>query len=209
MTIHRGLSELKTIDARIEKAIESFSPVGIYQNGPDGHEVKVNNLKKKEEFEKDATSSYQSIIALIERKNKLKVAIVSSNAVTEVEIGKVKMTVADAITMKDQIQVKKKLIEQMKSKHRAAFSTMNKNNEAVDANAVKLAEVGLSKPGVKIGDNDAQTIIAPYLKAQKYHLSDVIDVGKEWAKLDAEISEFEVEVDATLSEINATTFIEV
>lgn len=208
MTIHRALSELKTIDARTEKEIENFNPVGHYQQGNEGTaSIKVNNLKVLAEFEDSAKSSYQSITDLISRKLKIKTAIVASNAVTKVSVAGNSMTVADAISMKEQIAMKKKLIEVLKAKHRTVFAAMTKNNEKIEENAIKLAEVGLSKQGVKIGDNDAQAIIAPYLKAQRFHLSDAIDVGKEWAKMEKEIFDFEAEVDAVLSETNALTVI--
>lgn len=81
MTIHRALAELKLIDSKIEKAISIIEPTGVMQTNK-----LVNNFYKKEDFEKEAKAKYQSVIDLIERKNKIKSAIVIANGITEVEI---------------------------------------------------------------------------------------------------------------------------
>ena len=81
MTIHRALSELKLIDARIEKAINVVEPTGLMQlNKP------VNGFYAKDDFEKDVKAKFQSVSDLIERKNSIKSAIVKANGETTVTI---------------------------------------------------------------------------------------------------------------------------
>ena len=71
MTIHRALAELKLIDSRIEKAIESINPTGLMQAGG-----LVDKRFTKEDFETEAKAKFQSVTDLIDRKNKIKGAIV-------------------------------------------------------------------------------------------------------------------------------------
>ena len=204
MTIHRGLAELKLLDARIEKNINLLLPSGIMQEGK-----LVNDYYKKEEFEKNAKAKFQSIQDLIKRKNLIKSAIVKVNTITEVQIGEKKYTIADAINFKAIIKAKKILVEELTTKHRQAKAKAEEKNKKVDDNALKLAEAALQKDNVKINDGDAIAITEPYIKKNKFHLIDPLSVEELVAKLQEEIDEFETEVDAVLSEINAITYIEI
>lgn len=204
MTIHRALSELKLIDARIEKAILAIEPTGVTQK-----DKLVNQFYKKEDFEKEAKAKFQSVNDLIERKNKIKSAIVKANGVTQVEINGEKMTIADAINFKQVIDFKKKLIATLEQKHRNAKATAERNNKQVEDNALRLAEAALQKDNVKINDGDAVAITEPYLAKNQFHLVDPLKVDELVEKLQTEVNDFESEVDAVLSEINAVTVIEI
>lgn len=204
LTIHRGLAELKLLDARIKKGIEQISPSGIMQEGK-----LVNGYYPKEKFEKAALSKFQSIQDLIERKNLIKSAIIKANIETEVEIAGKKYSIADAINFKATILLRKSLIQALDSKHKQAKAKAEEQNKRVDDNALKLAEAALQKDHVKINDGDAIAITEPYIKRNKYHLIDPLNTEELTAKLQDEVDEFETEVDAVLSEINALTYIDV
>ena len=204
MTIHRALSELKLIDARIEKAISAIKPTGVTQKNK-----LVNQFYKKEDFEKEARAKFQSVNDLIERKNKIKSAIVKANGVTKVEINGKKMTISDAINFKQVIDFKKKLIATLEQKHRSAKDTAETNNKQVEDNALRLAEAALQKDNVKINDGDAVAITEPYLTKNEFHLVDPLNFDKLVEEVQTEVNDFESEVDAVLSEINAVTVIEI
>lgn len=204
MTIHRALAELKLIDARIEKGIDAIVPSGVMQP-----EKLVNQFHKKDDFEKDAKSKYDSVTDLIDRKHKIKSAITQANSVTEVEIGDKKMTISEAINYKQVIGLRKRFAQTLKSKHALSKTQVEDGNAKVDENALRLAEAALNKDNVKIGDNDAVAITKPYIEANKFILVDPLDVDKKVEDMIKEIDEFEADVDAKLSEVNATTFIEI
>lgn len=204
MTIHRALSELKLIDARIEKAISAIEPTGVTQK-----DKLVNQFYNKDDFEKKAKANFQSVNDLIERKNKIKSAIVNANGITQVEINGEKMTIADAINFKQVIDFKKKLIATLEQKHRNAKAIAEKNNKQVEDNALRLAEAALQKDNVKINDGDAVAITEPYLTKNQFHLVDPLKIDELVEKLQIEVNDFETEVDAVLSEINAVTLIEI
>ena len=207
MTIHRALSELKLIDARIEKAINVVDPTGLMQFGK-----LVNGFYAKDEFEKDAKAKYQSVTSLIDRKNLIKSAIVKANGATFVKIGDKKMTIADAINFKTVIVVKKNLIDVLTQKHNAVKANFTKENEKINNVALENAKIMIGKQGddrVKPNDEDVKNIVEPFVKRNEYHLVDPLKIEELTEDLQNEVNEFEAEVDAVLSEINALTVIEI
>lgn len=204
MTIHRGLSELKLVDAKIEKGIAELIPCGNYQK-----DKLVEGYISQEGFEKNAKGRLHSITDLISRKNKIKSAIVAANGVTKVKIGENEMTIADAINLKTVIKFKKSLIESLKQKHRITVGNLNKNNEIVQTNVQRILEATFGKDNTKVSASDMDAVRKPYLEANEFHLFDPLKVENVIEELEKEVSEFEAEVDAVLSEINAVTFIEI
>lgn len=203
LTIHRALSELKLIGAKITKGIDELNPSGTQQ----GNRL-VNGVYEKAEFEKNTLSGFQSVMDLIERRNKIKSAIVQANGKTKVTVAKKEMTIADAINLKAVVVYRKTLAENLKNKHNKQKAIVEKTNAQVDTNALQLAAAALQKQNVKIGDDDVQKVIAPYVEANKVVLVDPLQVEKRVKELEDDLSAFEAEVDAVLSEINAVTFIE-
>lgn len=205
MTIHRALSELKLIDARIEKAINLVDPAGLMQLGKP-----VNGFVSKEDFEKDVLSKYQSVTDLINRKNSIKSAIVRTNGSTIVKIGVKEMTIADAINFKTVIAVKKRLINTLLQKFIQVKGKFIQENEKVNSVALDNAKIMIGKQGddrVKPTDEDVKNIVEPFVKRNEFHLVDPLKVDELTEALQLEVDEFEAEVDAVLSEANAVTFI--
>lgn len=204
MSIHRALSELKLIDSKIEKSINALEPVGRQQEGK-----LVNQESKLEDFEQQAKSKYQSINDLIDRKVKIKSAIVKANAETNVVINEKTMTIAEAINYKTVIEQKKSLIDRLEYRYNNCRSLIENANSQVNQNAIKLAEAALQKDNVKINDGDAIAITEPYIKKNEFNLIDPLNVKELIENLENEVSEFESEIDSVLSEINAITQITV
>lgn len=203
ITIHRALSELKLIDARISKLIGSIEPSGAMQKGK-----LVNNFYEKSAFESDAKSKYQSFVDLVSRKSKIKSAIVSTNSTTKVVIDGVTMTIADAITNKTTIQVKRDFIDTLKRKHNTVKASIERSNKQVEDKALQIAQVALQKDNVKLQDSDATNVTTHYIDANIFSLVDPLQVESLVDKMEREIDGFESEVDSVLSEINAVTYIE-
>ena len=62
---------------------------------------------------------------------------------------------------------------------------------------------------VKPNDEDVKNIVEPFVKRNEFHLVDPLKIEETIEQLQIEVDEFEVEVDAVLSEINALTEIEI
>ncbi len=207
MTIHRALAELKLIDSRIEKAIEVMTPTGSHQEGK-----LVNGTTSKEDFIKDVKAKHQSVTDLIERKHKIKSAITTANGSTFVEIGGKEMTISDAINFRSIVSAKKMLIQKLQSQHRSVLADFTRRNEEVNKVALENAKIMLGKQdegNVKATDDDVKAIVDPYVKRMEFRMIDPLEVELLIEDLQEEVDNFEVEVDAVLSEINAITMLEI
>jgi hypothetical protein len=204
MTIHRALSELKLIDSKINKQISEIVPTGITQKGK-----LVNGHIKEDDFAKSAQSKFDSVNDLIKTKTSLKSAIVKANAETTVKIGDKTMTIADAINFKAVISYKKSLVDVLKARYNQSVALLNTNNDKVEKNLQAILEAALGKENVKTSKEDVDAVAKPFLEANQYLLVDPLKVADVIESIEKEVSEFEAEVDAALSEVNAITTIEI
>lgn len=94
MLVTKGLNELKLLDSRIMRKIKDASFISVAKLSA----VNVDGKVSKEEFKANAKADYMAITDLIKRRDKIKAAIVKSNAIIMVEIAGKKMTVAEAFS---------------------------------------------------------------------------------------------------------------
>jgi hypothetical protein len=205
MLVTQGLNELKTLDARISRAIANAKFVDAAKTA----ETKVSPAKTKEDFEKDAKASLSSINALITRREKIKAAIVQSNAKTQVEVCGKEYSVAQLIDLKNSIVYQKDLLRTMKQQADKAESTMNRQNAAVEEKIDTLVAQAFGKESkTSIKENDYNSIAKPYRENNEYSLVDPVDIRGQIKELEEFIEEFEATVDAKLQVSNCVTFIE-
>lgn len=203
ITIHRALAELKLADSKISKKTRNVVVVG-YQKA-DGL---VNGKTELIKFNTEVQSQYDSMRALIHRKNALKAAIVASNAVTMVKIGNSEMTVAEAITRKSFISLETNYVESLKKNLATVLRTIESNNATVDNNALELVKTTLGRE-VNTNSEEALAVSKSYTDLNKLTLIDPLSIEEIIKTLEEDIENFNTEVDAILSESNATTVIEV
>ena len=82
MTVHKALCELKTLDARITKAIQG----SVYVFANKHANAKVAGMSVSD-YCAEVKSAYQSACDLIARRDAIKRAVTLSNATTKVTIG--------------------------------------------------------------------------------------------------------------------------
>jgi hypothetical protein len=208
MTVTRALAELKLLDARINKAINNQSFfVDVFQKKTEsGNKALVSGMNKLE-FEAKANSNYQSIIDLIDRRNKIKSARNKSNALTTVTIGKKEYTIVDVIDQKNAIVYKKNLLSTMRNQLNTINQKIEKQRITVESQteAMLTQNLGVNK---KATDKDYETIAQPFIEVSEFKLIDPLKLQDKIDELDKEIDEFESEVDFILSESNSRTEIE-
>ena len=209
MTVHKALAELKNYDDRISKAISSTTFVlAVKHSAEKINGVKVNDFKDK------MRSGYQKVTDLIKRRDAMKRAVVLSNAVTKVQIGDKSLTVAEAIEAKNHgMEFKSELLNAMSRAYTQAQSELTRNGgEALEKKAEQyvLAVIAAQPKDSKMSvDSDAMKALRQtYIENNTYDLLDPLDIAKVMEALDAEINEFNAEVDAALSCSNALTVIE-
>ena len=209
MTVHRALAELKTMDARIETAINAPTYVMAVKLSAE----KINGMTIKE-LQENIKSGYQKAMDLMKRRDAMKRAVALSNAMTKVKIGNKEYTVAEAIDAKNNsIEYKKALRNRMNYQYNAARTELDRNSgEAIEKRAEQyvLSVISAQPKDAKMAvDSDAMKALRKsYIDNNAYDLLDPLGVVKVTESLMDEINEFETELDAALSVSNAVTVIE-
>jgi hypothetical protein len=205
ITITRALSELKLLDSRIRKAINSARFVDIWQEKQD---LALQSIIKKEDFVKSSKASMQSVTDLIERRKAIKSAILISNANTKVKIDGVEYAVIEAIERKNSIEYEKMFLDKMRTDISVSKQHVESNLPQIEKNVQALIESNYGKDA-KPSKEDYDAIAGPYVKNNEIKLLDPCNIEKEIQVLDEKIDNFLTEVDFVLTESNSTTEIEV
>ena len=209
MTVHKALAELKTMDDRIAKAIRDTTYVLAVKHSAE----KINGMTVQN-FKEKMRSGYQKATDLIARRDAMKRAVVLSNATTKVKVGENEYTVAEAIEMKNHgMEFRNMLLRQMNSAYVTAQNELNRNSgEILEKKAEKyVLDVIAAQPKdskMTVDSEAMKTLRKTYIENNTYDLVDPLDVTQIMETLDAEINEFNAEVDAALSVSNALTVIE-
>lgn len=204
MNVHKALSELKVLDKRIINAIANdFVIANKHSND------KINGIPLVD-FNIDMKSHYQQVNDLIERRNALKRAVVSSNAVTKVTVGGTEYTVAEAIEMKNHGMEFYKMLRDELAKQftKAQTAIMVNSGKNLEERAEKYIVSILSTKNEKIDTKLIDELRAKYIENNTYDLLDPNNVKSGIEALNEMIENFESDIDSALSVSNAVTIIE-
>lgn len=201
ISVSRALVELKTLSSRIEKLIENFTPVDIVVNN------KLKTGKSRNDFESDVKAGFQQISELISNRDKIKSAIVVSNASTNVTINDKVMTVAQAIERKSSILHEKNFLTSSRNKLVKAMQVVDHVNQQAQDRLDRLLESTFSKDSSKVKADELESVAKPFMSRNEASLVDPLNIDKILQGLDETITKFESEVDIVLSESNARTVI--
>ena len=205
MLVTIALNELKLLDSRIIKEIDR----GSFISSAKKSSPKVSPAMSKEEFIEEAKSKFNSVKDLIERRAKIKAAIVDSNAKTEVEIDGVKMTRADAIERKSSINYEKLMLNELKDQLNIHTAKVNSSNYEVDNKIDSLVQAAYGKEGKNnIKQEDYDAIAKPYREANEWDIVDPLNLKDVIEEMEKRIDGFESNVDSALQISNCTTYIE-
>lgn len=199
ISVTRALTELKTLDKRIQAATTADS-VFVSVSG---------QLRKPHPEATSAISRFQHINDLIERRRKLKSLLTISNATTLVKICDMEMTVAEAIEMKSSIKHKKTLLNTLKRQYADALAEIENVNEMQRNMLQKQLGAKDKDGGVSLSAKELSVYSEEYMKVNGLSLYDPIGIKDKMTQLENFITEFESQVDHVLSEKNATTLIKV
>lgn len=204
MLVTKGLNELKLLNDRITKEIRDAKFVCYKKKSTDS----INSNTTATEYSEKALSQYHSIIDLIERRRKIKSAIILSNATTKVTVHGEEMTVAEAIEQKKAFTYEKSLYSALNYQYTLSDTAVQRENERVDANAVKLLETAYGKDKTKIDADAYKNVVTPYKNANEYEIVDPLNALEESKNLQDYVDGFLSEVDTVLQVSNSTTVIE-
>ena len=205
MSITRALAEVKLLDKRIEKTIGQSKFVTYAKSNCDN----VSSNVTKEDYNKSAKASLQSIKDLIERKSRIQSAIAVSNATEQIEVAKAKYSVAEAIYRKNSIDNEKLLLKHLRHQLTDAKDSVEYRNEEVNNKLQNILITMVGKDNVKSTGVEANSMSKQYLADNEFSLVDGLGAEKVIEDMEREIDEFLFEIDFSLSTHNSLTEIEI
>ena len=215
MTIHRALLELKTLKKRIEKEITQAEFVTYVKGRTD----KINGVPLKE-VEAKYQGEYDTVVSLISNYEKIKTAVIRSNAGVQGEARTVKVngsdfTVAELIEELNTVYgreynsgFKGMLLARMQTR----LTSTKRRIEMMDADAENKINAYLANVAGKDTKLTAEEVARhteDWHKYNDYVLVDPLNLEMKIKNLGDEIEKFRVEADAKLSEENAIQKIDV
>lgn len=200
-SITRSLVELKTLDGRIRRILDG----GVFMT----YKTKYKNTRYAEEdFKQTATSDFQSANDLMARRDKIKNAIVLSNATTMVDIAGTKMTVSQAIEFKNTIAYKSEMLALLKKQRQMVVVEVDAHRQRVQTKVDDNVKIICGKDG-KPDASIIKTVTDGIMAGDPIDVYDPLNLDKVIKQMETEIEDFRANVDFVLSESNATTLIEV
>jgi hypothetical protein len=202
MNVHQALCELKTLDRRIEKAIQTPEWVATNKHS----NVKIDGVAIKE-WEADVKAKYQKAMDLIRRRDAIKRAVVNSNAVTKVLVAGVEYTVAEAIDKKNHgTQFLSMMARRLAHDHaQAKMIAERENGSRLEDRADVYVKSLIGNTDTKGMTDEIKKRRDDFIAAQTMDILDPIGALKEVERLEDEVSAFLTNVDAALSVSNAVT----
>jgi predicted solute-binding protein len=204
ISITRALAEIKLLDKRITDGTNSLNAAKMVVKGK-----VLAGYASPADFISQADASIQSISDLIVRRNKIKSAIVASNATTNVTLAGKGMTVAEAIERKTSIAYDKSLLTKLSGQLTQARASVESHNVRVREAANAAAVAILGSDAKKQDPSAYQQNFDAYMARNEYEVISATALDKLSNALKKDIEDFECEVDFILSESNTRTTIEV
>lgn len=202
-TVTEAMTRLKLYDKKITDKVAGLR-LATFTIGS----MRPAGFASVDDYVKDANAGLQSANALIGERERIKRAIVNSNAVTRVKVGQVEMTVAEAIELKSSIKYKKSLLDQMKAQYAQALVQEQHHNTQVNARADEFVQKAFPNQA-NANKEEIMSARETWIKANigKMHTADKLK--EEIERVENSINEFETHVDVSLSLVNATTIIHI
>jgi len=202
MSVHRGLSEIKLLTSRIDK---SMGAAYVTANKVSNKTIGGRSI---DEVRRLIEGNFDSVVALIENRKRIKAALVRTNADTKVNVAGAEYTVAEAIERKASIVLDKMFLQTLKNQFTQQNNTVeNQNSQLPNKLETYLVSV-LGEKGSR-SPEDVKMHTKVFEDQNKFELIDPRRIANYIEKYEKEIDEFASQVDYVLSESNATTFFEV
>lgn len=225
ISVTQALAELKLLDKRIRKLVapKIKESGAVYSYVYEGETITpqaeaadllwcaVNtktNPVDADKLRRHAQSEMQSFLDLVARRDRIKKAIVLSNATTRVKIGAWDGTMAEAIEHKSSITYKKMLLAAMKKNASTAWEKLKAAEKEVQERLDRLLQSELGKD-VRTNPETIQSITQSFRENNKVELVDPLGIVERVKELEEEVEDFETNVDWVLSEANGRTMITV
>jgi hypothetical protein len=232
ISVTQALAELKLLDKRIRKMVApKTKPAGAAvascyspeyggfvaaESSPEADTPELNwtavktksNPVDAEQLRREAQAEWQSFMDLVNRRDRIKKAVVMSNASTRVKVGTWEGTMAEAIEHKSSIGYKKMLLGAMKKELTSTKEKLKVAEKEVQERLDRLLQSELGKD-VRTNPDTIQSITVSFRENNKVELVDPLGLAARVKELEEEVESFETNVDWVLSEANGRTMVEV
>lgn len=215
MLVTQALDERDLLVKKIADKIAKASFVDTMK--PNEEKVYAKRISK-EDYAKEAEASYQQIMDLVERFQKIDAAIVASNAKTEITTSYGAFTVAGAISLRSRLRgigvyeydadFEGNLQRKMETEYNERVRFCDNKNSQLQTTAENMRLSILGKDS-KTKDDKPLSVVEAYVKENTTELVDPLDVKKKLEALQEKRSTLLTELDTQIKVSNATTFIEV
>lgn len=193
-TVLEWLSEAKLLDKKIEKKenelLSKFYSISF----------KHENVDYKED---EVKSSYQSLIALKENRDKIKNALMIYNATTNITIGKKTMSIVYALS---KLSNKNKFFEKIQETYDSYLEELENKKEISQREINSLDKQLLTKNS--ISDKD-KAFLKIAKSGYEVIIHDPLNIVELFSKEQDEEDEFNREVHNKINILNATTYLDI
>lgn len=215
MLVTQALDERDLLVKKIKDKIEKATFTDAKKN----NESKVMELRlSEEEFKKEAERTYQQIMDLISRFQKIDAAVVASNAVTMIQTSFGAYTVAGALSLRsrmrgmgsyeDDADFELNLLTKMKRELDNRLLSIEQKNNHLEYTAENMRLSILGKDS-KTKDDAPLEVVKTYVTENTTVLIDPLDVRKKLDEIKEKREKLISELDTQIKVSNATTFIEI
>ncbi len=200
LTVTEALVKLKMSNKKIEDAT-NYCLVGFMGTS---NAVAPAGFKDVPAYKSEVKKRLDSVGGLIKYRDKLKVAIVESNAKTKVTVGSNAMSVAEAIETKTSIKDKKTVLEKLIKNWQALEREITQLNNTLETRADQyVVQCFAQNPSATV--EEKSNARQGFIKNNTVLIVTDDNMKNTIESLKNEISEFEGNVDVALSVANATT----
>lgn len=203
ISVTRALAELKNINERINNAIQS----GVFLGLTKGKGSNKVTLGVGEVSSSTATiqGSYDKVDSLIAQRQKIKAALVKSNAETTVSFQGREISVAEAIELKSTVSFKELYLGRLRNAKTAALQQVDSYNSKLDTTIQVMLQSVYGADKSKVDPSQYDSIANPQKDKNEVSILDPEGIDKVIESLEESIQALKTELDFTLSESNART----
>ena len=206
ISITRALVELKRLDSKIQNT--AVNSVFVSYAVGQGMHKKVSN-STPEKLEQQIKADFQSLEQLSINRQKLKSAIVMSNATTTVDFQGKQISVAEAIELKSTVKSKRDILAAMQRQFVTTVNSIAALNQKLEASIEAALTTVYGNEKGKVDESMYLSVAKPQKEQKEAMLVDPCNIQAKIKALQEEIEVLETEVDFLLSESNARTTITV
>lgn len=208
ISVTRALVELKRLDERINKAIAS----GLFVArtvGRDTNKKVVGSSDSVTAVEQRIQGSFDKVASLIANREKVKSALVMSNATTHVQVMGRSLTVAEAIELKSTVAFRTAFAAAMRNQLLQERAQIERANAQLDIEIETSLNALYGTDRTKIDAETAKSVGDVKKSQKEVALLDPSKIETKIEAVEADILNLSSELDFVLSESNAKTEIEV